>query len=134
MTRFVLDTSAYSHFKRGDTDAVDALAHASWVGVPVIVLAELHVGFALGRRAAVNETELGEFLAQPIVEVLTVDEEVARAWSEIVVALRRAGTPIPSNDIWIAAVAACAGAPVLTYDEHFERIRRIGVHRLGKAP
>lgn len=134
MSRLVLDTSAYSHFKRGDAAAVDALAHASWVGVPVIVLAELHVGFALGRRAAANEKELREFLAQPVVEVVTVGEEEARAWSEIVVALRRAGTPLPSNDLWIAAIAACAGAPVLTYDEHFERIHRIGVRRLGRVP
>ncbi len=52
MTRLVLDTSAYSHFKRGDPEAVDALAHASWVGVPVIVLGELRAGFARLLRTA----------------------------------------------------------------------------------
>lgn len=131
MTRLVLDTSAYGHFKRGEADAVDALAHATWVGVPVIVLGELRAGFAQGKRAAANERELRAFLEHPAVEVVSVDDEAAQVWSEIVVALRRAGTPLPSNDIWIAAVAACVGAPVLTYDAHFEKIQRVGVLRLG---
>ena len=131
MSRFVLDTSAYSHFKRGAADAVDALSHARWIGVPAVVLGELLVGFALGRRRAENERELKTFLDQPVVELVEVSEEVARAWAEIIVALRAAGTPLPTNDVWIAATAACVGAPVLTYDEHFERIGRIGVRRLG---
>lgn len=131
MSRLVLDTSAYSHFKRGDAEAVDTLSRASWIGVPVVVIGELAAGFAMGRRRAVNEKELREFLAQPVVEVLDVTEEVARAWGEIVVALRHAKTPLPSNDLWIAAIAASAGAPVVTYDGHFELIRRIGVNRLA---
>jgi len=110
---------------------VDALSHARWIGVPVVVIGELSVGFALGRRSAENERELRAFLGQPVVEVVDVGEEIARAWSEIIVALRRAGTPLPTNDVWIAATAACLGAPVLTCDEHFERIARIGVKRLG---
>ena len=131
MSRVVLDTSAYSHFKRGATETVDALSHARWIGVPVVVIGELTVGFALGRRRAENERELRTFLDQPVVEVVDVSEEIARTWGEIIVALRRAGTPLPTNDVWIAATAACLGAPVITYDEHFERVPRIGVKRLG---
>lgn len=132
MSRVVLDTSAYSHFKRGAAEAVDALSHAKWIGVPVAVIGELAVGFALGRRRAENERELRAFLDQPVVEVVDVSEEIARTWGEIIVALRREGTPLPTNDVWIAATAACLGAPVITYDEHFERIARIGVKRLGR--
>lgn len=60
-----------------------------------------------------------------MVEILVVDDEAAQIYAEIVVALRRAGTPIPTNDIWIAAIAARGGAPVLTYDAHFAQIARV---------
>jgi tRNA(fMet)-specific endonuclease VapC len=131
--RYVLDTSTYSQFKRGDDEAVQVLSHATWVGVPVTVLGELHAGFLAGRRATINEKELRAFLREPVVEIVDLSHETARVWAEIISALRGAGTPLPTNDIWIAAAAACAGAPVLTYDAHFERIARIGVVRLGRA-
>ena len=87
---------------------------------------QLWTGFLQGKRAAANEAELDEFLANPAVEVLPVDDEVARLYAEIVVELRRRGTPLPTNDIWIAATAARADATVLTYDPHFAKIRRVG--------
>ena len=126
MSRFCIDTSAYSHFKLGDAEIVDILDSADWLGVPSIVLGELWTGFLQGRQPKSNEAELCEFLANPVVEILKVDQDVARVYGEIVTDLRRAGTPLPTNDIWIAAIAARAGAPVLTYDSHFRTISRIG--------
>lgn len=126
MSRYCLDTSAYSHFKRGHPAAVDAIDRADWIGVPSIVVGELWVGFLLGGRAERNREELAEFLRAPVVEELPVDGEVGRIYGEIVLALRRNGTPIPSNDVWIAATAARAGATVLTYDGHFSDIERVG--------
>jgi predicted nucleic acid-binding protein len=126
VTRLCLDTSAYSHFKRGHAEARDLLDAAAWVGVPAIVLGELRSGFALGRRAAENEKELSAFLRNSVVEVLDVDDGASRIYADIVTALRAAGTPVPTNDIWIAAVAAREGATVITYDAHFEAIRRVG--------
>jgi tRNA(fMet)-specific endonuclease VapC len=130
VSRICLDTSAYSHFKRGHAPAVAALSQASWIGVPSIVLGELHAGFRLGSRRDRNEAELGQFLAHPVVEVIVVDEDAAGVYGDIVVALRSAGTPIPTNDIWIAALAAREGVPVLTYDRHFADIGRIGARVL----
>jgi predicted nucleic acid-binding protein len=130
--RLCLDTSAYSHFKRGHEGAVDAIRHASWLGLPAVVLGELRSGFALGTRARQNEAELQTFLAGSVVRVLEVDDEASRIYAEIVVALRRAGTPLPTNDIWIAAVAAREGVPVLTFDEHFDEIERIGLRLLTR--
>ncbi len=130
MTRYCLDTSAYANFKRGALPAVEALSTALWVGVPAIVLGELRVGFRLGRRGSVNERELERFLRSEVVEVLDVEERAATLYAEVVVALRQAGTPIPTNDIWIAALALREGASVLTYAEHFERVPRLGVERL----
>jgi len=126
VSRLCLDTSAYSNFKRGDSRAVDLIDRADWLGIPSIVLGELWVGFLQGRRLAANQAELEEFLAHPAVEELTVDREVSRLYAEIVVSLRQTGTPLPSNDIWIAANAARAGATVLTYDSHFQHIQRVG--------
>ena len=126
MSRLCLDTSAYSHFKRGDDQATRLIDGAEWLGVPAIVVGELLTGFLTGRRREQNEAELQEFLASPVVEELAVDFEAARIYAEIVVDLRSAGTPVPTNDVWIAAVAARTGATVLTYDAHFELISRVG--------
>jgi predicted nucleic acid-binding protein len=126
LSRYVLDTSGYSHFKRGDAEIVDLLDAADWIGIPSVVLGELWTGFLLGRRMRENERELREFLANPAVEEVSVDAQVARAYAEIVVALREIGTPLPVNDVWVAACAATAGASVLTYDDHFRHIRRVG--------
>ncbi len=127
MSRFCLDTSAYSHFKRGDAKVVDLIDSAEWLGMPSVVLGELRTGFLLGNRLEQNERELREFLANPVVEQLVVDHDVARIYAELVVDLRKAGTPLPTNDIWIAAIAAQAGATMLTYDAHFGAIDRVGL-------
>ena len=72
------------------------------------------------------DVDLREFLDNPVVKVLAVDEQVSRHFADIVVDLRCCGTPLPSNDIWIAATAVAASVPVLTCDGHFERIARVG--------
>lgn len=126
MSRYCLDTSAYSQFRRDEPQVVELLDRAEWVGVPAVVLGELCTGFLLGGRLERNREELRRFLAHPVVEELAIDHETARIYAEIVVAQRRAGLPLPSNDLWVAAAAARAGAPVLSFDEHFRAIPRIG--------
>jgi tRNA(fMet)-specific endonuclease VapC len=126
MSRVCLDTSAYSHFQRGDAPAVKTIAEARWIGVPSVVLGELRTGFLLGGQAAKNEEELRRFLHHPMVETLDIDDDAARIYAEIMVVLRKAGTPLPTNDIWVAAVASRDGATVITYDEHFRLIHRVG--------
>lgn len=124
--RLCLDTSAYSHFQRGHVEVVALLDSTEWVGVPSIVLGELRAGFRLGSRERENDEMLARFLANPSVHELPVDGDVAHQYADIVVALREAATPIPANDIWIAATAARAGATVLTFDEHFRAVGRVG--------
>jgi predicted nucleic acid-binding protein len=126
MSRYCLDTSAYSHFQRGDEQVAALFDRAEWLGMPAITVGELRAGFLLGGRRERNETDLREFLSNAVVEELEVDAEVSRHYAEIFVELRRAGTPIPTNDIWIAATAAREGALVVTYDPHFGRIGRVG--------
>ena len=131
MNRICLDTSAYSNFRRGEARAVQAIDGAEWVGVPSIVLGELRTGFLLGARTERNVAELQAFLRHPVVEPISVDDEVARIYGQIVVDLRASGTPIPTNDIWIAACAARASAAVLTFDAHFRNITRVDSIVLG---
>lgn len=126
MSSYCLDTSAYSNFRRGNEEVATLLDSAELVGVSTIALGELRTGFVLGGRRKRNEAELDAFLDNPAVEVLQVDPETSRHYAEIVAELRRAGTPLPTNDIWIAAVASRNGVTVLTCDDHFERIARIG--------
>lgn len=102
------------------------LDQAELVGVPTVALGELRTGFLLGARRQRNESELDAFLDNPVVEVLPVDSETSRQYAEIVAEVRQAGAPIPTNDIWIAAIAARNGTTVLTCDDHFECIGRVG--------
>jgi tRNA(fMet)-specific endonuclease VapC len=126
LSRYCLDTSAYSHFKRGDARVVELLERAEWIGVPCVVLGELYAGFRAGSRRLQNEAELDEFLSEPVVEQLPVDSHVAMIFGDMVAELRRSGTPMPSNDIWIAATCARAGATLLSFDKHFLNFPRVG--------
>ena len=126
MTRLCLDTSAYSNFRRGESQVVEHVDRAEWVGVPSIVIGELRAGFLIGSRTDENIGELEEFLSHSAVETVPVDEHVAQIYGEIFADLRARGRPLPTNDIWIAASAARAGATVLTFDAHFREVARVG--------
>ena len=127
MTTICLDTSAYSHFKAGEPRSIEVISRATSVLMPVIVLGELRAGFGLGKRRRRNEEELEEFLARSPVGVLSADEETSLHYAEIFLELRSRGAPIPTNDLWIGALALQHGATVVTFDHHFDRIRQVGV-------
>ena len=124
--RVSLDTTAYAHMRRGHAGVTELIARAEIVYLPSIVLGELEAGFLLGRRTAENRTTLGEFLDEPFTAVISVDEQVARAYGRLFAELRRAGTPIPVNDIWIAAATIAMGAHLLTFDRDFDKIDNLG--------
>lgn len=133
MSRICLDTSAYSHFKRGEPAVVEVITSARDICVPAIVLGELRTGFRLGRRRLENEKQLQKFLAHGSVRVVAVDEEVASIYADVVIDLRAAGTPVPTNDMWIAASAIREAATVVTYDGHFRAIQRAGTWILASS-
>jgi tRNA(fMet)-specific endonuclease VapC len=121
--RLVLDTSAYSRFRQGDERVLSLIADAQTVVLPTTVIGELEAGFELGSRAAENRVALTDFLAEPFVATLDVTRSVARQYGETFAALRRAGTPIPTNDVWIAAAALDCGGSLLTFDSDFDTIQ-----------
>ncbi len=125
MSRILLDTSAYSAFKRGHAEVVASLRRAREILLPVTVLGELLAGFEAGMRKHANEEELHGFLQSPRTSIVPLLEGTARRYAVIYADLRRAGRPAPTNDMWIAASAMEHGAELLTTDADFTAIARI---------
>jgi tRNA(fMet)-specific endonuclease VapC len=128
--RICLDTSGYSAFKRGHERAIEFVRRSSEIVIPVTVLGELLAGFRRGERERRNLEELDRFLENPRVGAVPVDEETASCYAEILIGLRERGTPIPTNDIWIAASAMQGGLSVVTGDGHFARVPQVTVELL----
>jgi tRNA(fMet)-specific endonuclease VapC len=122
MKKVLLDINAYTALRRGDETILDVLGRAETVYMSAIVLGELHAGFKGGSKEARNRKELDEFTARPTVRILHVTQETAEIFGTIKHRLKTAGTPIPINDVWIAAQATEAGAHLVTYDEHFTAV------------
>jgi tRNA(fMet)-specific endonuclease VapC len=122
-----LDTNVYSAFMRGVPAAVDALRSVREIHLPLIVLGELLAGFAAGSRERKNREELSQFIGSPRVSVLKPDEKTAQHYADIFSALRRRGTPIPANDLWIASLARQHRLSLLSFDVHFTAIPRLAV-------
>lgn len=118
----LLDTNAYVALKRGHLHVADLVRGSTEVIFSVVVIGELVFGFRNGTRMEKNHQELDEFLASPHVVVADVTRTTADRFGRIATALRRAGTPIPSNDMWIAAHAFETGAELVTFDRHFDAI------------
>lgn len=125
--RLLLDTSAYSAFMRGHRGVCAAVKTNEEIYLNTVVMGELKAGFIKGNRRRKNENELRRFLVSPRVEVLDVTEETAERYAVILNSLWQAGTPIPTNDIWIAASAMEYGLRVVTTDEHYQRVPQIMV-------
>lgn len=128
--RVCLDTSAYSAFKRGHEGALDAIQRADELIMPAVVIGELLAGFRMGNRETENRQDLDRFLGSKRVRVASLDAETGQRYSEIVVYLRDQGSPIPTNDIWIASTAMQWGLRVLTSDRHFACLPQISVMAL----
>jgi tRNA(fMet)-specific endonuclease VapC len=123
--RLALDTNRYTDLARGDAALRDLLERAEAVFLPFVVLAELRAGFQGGRRAQQNERGLVRFLQQPGVEVLWPGETTTRIWANLFLQLRRAGTPIPMNDLWIAAQVVEHDLALATRDAHFRQLPQL---------
>ena len=121
----MLDTNAYAAFKRGSKDVVELLVASRSIIVNAIVLGELVGGFAAGSRQAANVSELREFPSLAQVKVVPITAMTADVYGELYASLRAAGTPVPTNDMWIAASAVELDVPLVTDDRHFQMIPRV---------
>lgn len=106
-------------------EALDPIRRADRIFLPFTVLGELRAGFLGGRQGRANEARLVEFLNSPRVAVLHPDETTTHHYARLVVQLRKQGTPIPTNDIWIAALVAQHDLYLFTRDRHFDALPQI---------
>lgn len=123
--RIAFDVNRYSDFARSVDAAVQAVRDAHEIWIPFVVLGELRAGFRRGTRQEQNERVLNEFLKSDRVFVLLADEATTQVYAEIHTELRRRGTPIPANDLWIAALVIQHDLVLVTRDEHFNSVPRL---------
>jgi tRNA(fMet)-specific endonuclease VapC len=123
--RLALDSNRYTDLCRDASDVVALVETAEAVFLPFIVLGELRAGFALGRRGAENERTLRRFLMKPAVRLLYADDQTTHYYATVYRQLRRQGTPIPTNDLWIAALVLQHNLVLYARDQHFDHLPQI---------
>ena len=125
--RVLLDTNVVIALFGGDATVQSRLAAAPEAFVPATVIGELYYGARNSGRVQDNLRRVDEFAA--FSAVLTCDAATAAEYGEMKAALRTKGTPIPENDIWIAAVARQYGLTLVSRDEHFTHVDRLAVEK-----
>ncbi len=123
--KVMIDTSAYVAFLRGNSGVKEAVQQADEIVFNPVVLGELKAGFLMGRNEKRNRGIFEDFLSSPRVIIVEIDEETSERYAVIVHSLRMKGTPIPTNDLWIAASAMQHGLKVLTTDRHYLEVPQI---------
>ena len=122
---FIIDTSAYSHFDRGDVRLKQFINPGAEIHLPLTVIAEVRGGSMYGTQHEVNEHKLRKFIDSPRVTVLTPTLKTTELYGQIYATLRRSGKPIGTNDIWIAALALEHNLPLLTTDKDFRCVPKL---------
>ena len=123
----ILDTNAVSAVADNQAAAVPIFSSVASIELPAIVLGEYRFGIAQSRRRKEYEKWLEELIAAT--RVLSVDEETSKHYAQIRSELKKAGKPIPSNDLWIAALARQHRLPLMSQDTHFDTVP--GLKRIG---
>lgn len=133
MKKVLLDTNAYTRLLRGDEQVLNLLGRADTVFMSVFVLGELYAGFSGGERESINRQHLDDFLSRPTVRILVATQETSDIFGTIKHRLKLAGTPIPINDVWIAAHTTESGSHLVTYDGHFSKVPGLLIWRANDA-
>jgi tRNA(fMet)-specific endonuclease VapC len=123
--RVALDANRYVGLCKGLPETVRVLEEAEIVMLPFVVLAELRAGFARGRRTAENERTLRRFLLKDGVRVVFADDQTTHHYASLYGQLRKQGTPIPTNDLWIGALVLQHSLVLHTRDRHFDHLPQI---------
>ena len=119
----ILDTNALSAWAQGNAGVEPPLRSAERLVVPTVVLGEYYFGIRQSRHRLRYQDWLARYL--PMTEIATITSGTADAYADIRLELKQLGSPIPSNDVWIAALARQHGLPVLSNDNHFDAVNRI---------
>ena len=123
--RVALDTNRLTDLFQGDAALAERLGLCDEVWIPLVVLAEIKAGFLGGTERHRNEILLRKLLSKTTVGVLLPDRETAEHYARLFVQLKRSGTPVPDNDLWIAALALQHDLLLITRDRHFKNIPQL---------
>ena len=123
--RVAIDTNRYVDFAKGVPEVVERFRRADEIFVPFVVLGELRAGFASGTRGAENEAGLVRFLNSRRVDLVFADEATTHHYARLFHQLRRQGTPIPTNDLWIASLVVQHELHLFARDAHFDHLPQI---------
>jgi predicted nucleic acid-binding protein len=123
--RVALDTNRLIDLFQGDSVLAERLATCDEVWIPLVVLAEIKAGFYGGTQQHRNEILLRKLLTKPTVSVLLPTHETAEHYARLFVQLKRGGTPVPDNDLWIAALVLEHDLTLITRDQHFQKIPQL---------
>jgi len=123
--RIALDTNRLTDLFQGDDTLAGQLGTCEEVWIPLMVLAEIKAGFYGGNRQGRNEALLTGLLARNTVGILLPGRETAKHYARLFVQLKRAGTPVPDNDLWIGALVLENDLTLVTRDSHFDRIPQL---------
>ena len=123
--RIAVDTNRYRDFCSGVPAAVECLAKANEIYIPFVTLAELRAGFLCGTVSRQNEKVLVHFLNRPRVRVLLPNDDTTHHYAHLFAQLRAQGTPIPTNDLWIAALVVQHDLVLYSRDEHFKHLPQL---------
>ncbi|MGB6596809.1 MAG: type II toxin-antitoxin system VapC family toxin [Candidatus Acidiferrum sp.] len=119
----ILDTNALSAAAEEHAGVVGILAGAQQLALPVVVIGEYRYGISQSRHRARYRQWLDDLIQDCV--VLDVTEQTTHYYATINVELRQAGKPIPTNDLWIAALCRQHGVPLLSRDRHFDVVAGI---------
>jgi tRNA(fMet)-specific endonuclease VapC len=123
--KIALDTHRYVDFCRGDPNILRAVQKAERVFLPIVTVAELRSGFLCGARSEKNEQTLVRFVNSPRVEILYPDEQTTHHYARLFLQLRKQGTPIPTNDLWIAALVTQHDLLLCARNRHFDHLPQL---------
>jgi len=120
--RLAIDSNRFIDFCAGDKAVMETFEQAALLVIPFVVLAEIRAGARLCRKGETQIRILNALLNQPGVRTAHSTDGTAHHYAAIYSQLRRKGTPIPTNDIWIAAIALEHNLILCTRDAHFDHI------------
>jgi tRNA(fMet)-specific endonuclease VapC len=123
--RLALDTNRYTDLCRGERSVIEMVERADEIWLPFIVMGELRAGFAVGSQGTRNEAILRRFLLKPGVGILYADEQTTHHYASVYRQLRKQGTPIPTNDMWIAALVLQHSLVLCDRDAHFDALAQL---------
>lgn len=123
--RVAVDTNRYVDLCKGVAETVEVLESADVIVLPFVVLAELRAGFLLGRRQVENERSLHTLLLKDGVDVVYADDQTTHHYASVYRQLRKQGTPIPTNDMWLAALVLQHNLALHARDRHFDHLPQL---------